>query len=331
MAGKMLDNKINKKNALEVISELEQQKCKVILPCEPEQFREFVSNLLKSSSVKMAGQKEGIFDVDRQQFENIFLLIDQRIIQQNQGMLVDFSITVFYNDGFSIQHDSIDSFRKFNQTSNCYPEKILLLTNYLVTFPKKEAPEKQVITVELDTKIMRFPYKIIRGLYKYKIESTDITWGTDMSNLLQKQGEKIMETPRFSLMNRVYGASFNAHDIIANIILIITSSFLTYRSYVLTNAKNSNIDQLKFSINAIGIFMILYFVVSIIKRITWMKSGYFSDSAKQSFIILHEFDKKYREIEGKKMKKNSFYIILSWIAGVIGSIVASYIYAFLSS
>jgi hypothetical protein len=63
---------MHKKGQLEVISESEQQKCKVILPCEPEEFKEFISNLLKSSSVKMTYYKEGFFDIERQQVENIF-------------------------------------------------------------------------------------------------------------------------------------------------------------------------------------------------------------------------------------------------------------------
>ena len=327
----MVDNQMHKKGQLEVISGQEQQKCKVILPCEPEEFKEFIGNLLKSSSVKMAGQKEGCFDIDRQQIENIFFLIDQRVVQQNQGVLVDFSITVFYNDGFSIKHDSVDSFRVFNQTGNCYPEKILLVINYLITFPKKEVPEKQVISVELDTKITRFAYKVVEGLYTYKIECTDITWGTDMSNLLQKQGEKLMETQRISLARRIYTSSFSIHEIVSNFILIIASTSLTYHSYLLTSSKNLSADSLKFSINAIGVFMTLFFSVSIIKRIVWIKSSYYSTVAKQSFIILHECDRKYKEIEIRKLKKNSIYIILSWSAGVIGSIVASYIYTFLSA
>lgn len=327
----MIDNQMHKKGQLEVISESEQQKCKVILPCEPEEFKEFISNLLKSSSVKMSGQKEGYFDIDSQQIENIFFLIDQRVVQQNQGVLVDFSITVFYNNGSSIQHDSLDSFRVFNQTSDCYPEKILLVTNYLITFPKKEVPEKQVISVDIDTKITRFIYKVVGGLYKYKIECTDITWGTDISNLLQKQGEKLMETPRLSLARRIYMSSFHIHEIVANVILIIASTFLTYHSYNLASNKHLNADSLKFSINAIGVFMILFFSVSIMKRVVWMKSSYYSTLAKQSFIVLHECDKKYREIEIKKLKRNSIYIVLSWVAGVIGSVVASYIYTFLSA
>jgi hypothetical protein len=63
----------------------------VLLPCAPEDFGEFVSRLLgKPQTIERLIY--GVFEIKKEDVINTYHLVEQRIHQQNEAVLVQFSV-----------------------------------------------------------------------------------------------------------------------------------------------------------------------------------------------------------------------------------------------
>ena len=80
---------------------MENNNFSVLIPCAQEDFATFISGLLgKPQTIQRL--HGAAFEVDRNGIENMFLLVNQRLRQQNAATLIQFTIQIFYDDDSSV-------------------------------------------------------------------------------------------------------------------------------------------------------------------------------------------------------------------------------------
>ena len=86
----------------------------VLLPCTPDEFREFLSGLLgKPQTIEKSIY--GVFEVPHDAVANTFHLVDQRIDQQNEATLIQFTVWIEYDDNSSVLLNSLQDFLTYSE------------------------------------------------------------------------------------------------------------------------------------------------------------------------------------------------------------------------
>ncbi|WP_315729022.1 hypothetical protein [Bradyrhizobium sp. SZCCHNS2015] len=123
---------------------------------------------------------------------NIVRLIEQRI-SQNSGELVSFSCSYCFQSGRVTKISDRESFEAFNDRSQELSVGIDLSFSHLIWFSDSELPEKQNIRIRIfsDAYPLRYPQgarapgkRKLRPTLSYTIETTNLTWGEDISHHL---------------------------------------------------------------------------------------------------------------------------------------------------
>jgi hypothetical protein len=171
----------------------------VVLPCPPDQFRDFIAGLLGRAQT-IESVVEGPFEINKDGVENLFHLIEQRIGSQNEATLVQFTTRVIYDDRSSVLHNSLQGFLSYNEVKPLVAVGLVLSWTYLIKFQNKSFPEKQAIVISLDTtgrsfslhgaSAVQIAYRETSPI-KLRIEHTDRSWGADMEALLRGQLEML--------------------------------------------------------------------------------------------------------------------------------------------
>lgn len=174
------------------MSQQEEQDYAVLLPCSPASFGEFISGLLGKPQT-ISGYVRGFFEIDRDDIANIFQLLDQRISQQNEAHLIQFSILIEYSDSTTVLINSIDDFYKYAEVRPRDSVGFQLSWTYLIKFIDRNVPEKQIIEIAFRDSRKRYrPFEPIGerfeesyvGFY-YRIHHTARTWGVDLASLIE--------------------------------------------------------------------------------------------------------------------------------------------------
>jgi hypothetical protein len=84
----------------------------IVIPCAPKDFGNFISGLLGQGQV-IEGCVAGSFVVHHDDIENLFLILTERVAQQNGGTLVQYSLRIGYDDDSSVVYSSLDEFRDY--------------------------------------------------------------------------------------------------------------------------------------------------------------------------------------------------------------------------
>ena len=118
------------------------QRYTVTLPFPPEAFREFISGLLGQPQT-LERRFLGTFELSRPDVETIFHLVDQRVKQQNEASLIQFTIKIIYDDNSSVLLNSIDDFVRYTEVRPVVSVAAHLSWTYLIKFQDRAVPEKQ--------------------------------------------------------------------------------------------------------------------------------------------------------------------------------------------
>lgn len=121
-----------------------QQDHAVMLPCSPDQFGRFISGLLGKPQT-ITQSMRGAFDISAIELMNIHQLIDQRIRQQNQGELIQFTVRIIFNDDSSVLLNSYSDLQHYNEVRPVVSKQVHLSWSYLIRFADRNVPEKQSI------------------------------------------------------------------------------------------------------------------------------------------------------------------------------------------
>lgn len=173
---------------------MEDNKFAVMIPCAQEDFASFISGLLGKPQT-LERMHVSSFEVNRLGIENLFHLIDQRLKQQNDATLVQFTVRIVYDDDSSVLLNSFEDFRQYVEVRPLVSVGAQLSWTYLIRFQDRKVPEKQQIDVRfqsgrggaIDLEFSAFEpmpwYE--RGYVTTQVKHTARTWGVDIDSLLE--------------------------------------------------------------------------------------------------------------------------------------------------
>jgi hypothetical protein len=175
----------------------QQQQFAISLPCEPENFSAFISSLLGKPQT-ISKVYSGSFEILHQDIESVSHLVGQRVKQQNQANLIQFTIRLVFDDDSTVLLNSLDDFKSYTEVRPLIVTQAHLSWSFLVKFQDRKHPEKQVIETSFitrasggipifdseDSPVIPLSRFIGGGYISFRIEHTARTWGADIESLL---------------------------------------------------------------------------------------------------------------------------------------------------
>ncbi|TCL37722.1 hypothetical protein EV210_105156 [Anaerospora hongkongensis] len=217
----------------------------MVLPFEQYQFKDFIKSLLGSPQ-SIGRILDEPYEIEKEDVNQLNELIVQRITQQNEGILIQFTSKIVYNDNSYVELNSIQEFLTYNELRPVISESIHLKWDFLVRFQDKDVPEKQRIQVSMTSSGRSIPFydgetTIFRnhsssGMISYRVEHTARTWGADIEALLNNYFASIIKT------EPDYKKFIRKHD--SKIATIIGLTFLLTSMYTLFAATSSRTNTL---------------------------------------------------------------------------------------
>lgn len=169
------------------------------IPIKKVDFGNFVTDLLGQPEI-IIFNKSGTFNVTFDWLKHIHHSLHQRITQQTNSTLVDFSAKFNYFQGGSRKVTTVEGFLNFNELKIVRTESVKIVWTYLVNFPNKNIPEKQEIELMVyndnsdDKENDSFLSKIFTmSRVTLEIRHTERTWGDDLFTILEREIISIFE------------------------------------------------------------------------------------------------------------------------------------------
>jgi hypothetical protein len=323
----------------------------VMLPCKQSDFGEFISGLLgKPQTIEKS--YEGAFEVTKDDITNTF---EQRIDQQNDATLIQFTVKILYNDKSSVLLNSIQDFQVYNEVRPLKSIGVSLSWTYLIKFKNKNVPEKQEINISFDSygntiydnEIMLYPFR--RSVINSRIHHTERTWGIDIESLLNGHISSLTTIPnkfeQFIYKNHgwigFFGGFFFFISLIFATLKIYNQLTIDYIEKVnlIANETTNEIELLLVKVNSIfdftfgtsevnisfslALFIFGAFMASIILG-NWLSEK--SNNRPQSFVLLSKLAEENRIKVKNKIRTNWILFGVSIITSIITSIIASVLF-----
>jgi hypothetical protein len=321
----------------------------VVLPCPPDQFRDFIAGLLGRAQTIETGI-EGPFEVRKENVESLFHLLGQRIGSQNEATLVQFTARIIYDDNSSVLLNSLQDFLAYNEVKPLISVALHLSWTYLIKFQNKKFPEKQVIEVSFDTTgqaIQLSGVGSLQMLYRksppiiLRIEHTDRTWGADIEALLRGNLELLQQhVGRARCFANKFAGRIGA---VAAVLALALTLFTTYRiscEFAVTqlsklsesvkgltgNASIVTAKQIDFLVNLVtaGVWTRFTLFSAVLLIALGVGSIFFggivSDYARvvvPSFVLLTNQSFERKKIENQRLT-NSWYKLVGTFLGAVG-------------
>src|SRR4051794_32955810 len=86
----------------------------ILIPFTADKLFDFICGLLAKAQVA-EGQIIGNFDLEIADVENFFHLIDQRVQEQNQANLVQFTVKLLFTDGSSVLLPTLQQLQTYSE------------------------------------------------------------------------------------------------------------------------------------------------------------------------------------------------------------------------
>ena len=328
----------------------------ITLPCEPNRFADFISSLLGRPQ-EIAKTKIKAYRIDKLVIENVYHLVDQRVTQQNSAKLIQFSVTVFFNDGSSVLLNSLEDFLHYNEVRPVISKRVLLHWSFLIQFPDRDAPEKQEIELQfgdgdrVETINIGFhtgTTLIPHAGAAFRIKHTARTWGGDIESLLDNHLDTIaLEEGKG---RKIVCDNSGWIGLISGCLCFIVMLVAAYRvndqslSEKISHAQmlmaSHGPDNLDRKVNLIidelssgywqkytfgfGIYVFGSFIFALIFGITL---GAFADNRRKTQVRLTRKAEEAGDLEEAKWQRGWRYMALTIILGVASGLVGNYLYA----
>lgn len=331
------------------------QKGYLTFPFDSGQFKDFITGLLgkpQSISKRISGN----FEIHLSDLQSLFDLVNQRVTQQNNGKLIQFTAKVFFTDRSSVQLGSYDELVTYNEVKPIISEAVKLTWDYLIQFSDKAHPEKQVIellivsatermTIEADD--MPIFFLPSKGEFRINIEHTARSWGSDIENMLTNQIKSLLKVEnKFKSFVRRHSSKFSLGFAVLFFLTSIIGAFKVTNNFI-----NSEIDKVKSFTNVdkhsldekidfltsyiasgsasqhyfkVGIFLLISIILSILFGV-WIEETA-SNNREPSFVVLTRKAKDHRDEIAEKMKKKWTWFFVSIATSVLTGIIANYIF-----
>lgn len=333
----------------------------IVLPCSQEDFKDFISGLLgKPETIEKS--LFGTFEITAHDVENTFHLLDQRIHQQNEATLIQFTIKLVYSDGSAITLSSLDDFLRYTEIRPLISVAVHLSWVYLIKFQDKQFPEKQQIQMSMIAspvirrRLIESDHVILHGdldfdsHIKIIINHTARTWGIDIESLLTGHVNTILKTEN-KYKQFIYEKSGLIGFISGSLLIILAlvgayfgqnkfvESQLGSAQVLMTSAAN-DAEKLNYLIEsaikgpwvryqyAQLIFIIVSFVLAVSMGV-WVSST--ADNRPRSFIRLSKKAEEVRDRYLEKRKRRWLVFVISLVVSILTGVISNYIFAALYS
>jgi hypothetical protein len=335
------------------------------LPIKKKDLGNFVLDLLGQQQTIERVFEEN-FDFDFNWFVNLHELIDQRINQQTHSNLVSFTFIVYFSGGLKRTITSIEALKGYTETKKEIPFGVKIVWNYLVHFPGKDYPEKQVVSfsafrqknkkVEFSDLsingmlLKRYSVKSERSTVRVQIDHTERTWGDDLEVIISNQvDEGLRKNGSGNLLYNLFRGTLALAFLLGGMIYGFISSMTSKMDQVkaamanYTDLRKANdISQELISdkldiiaqiaeINGtrdenIGLFF-LYFLGAAVLSTVLLE---ITRRESHSFLVFSKSSEEYRMKKLKKEKKGFYILLGTFIFSVVASIVANFGYELIS-
>lgn len=169
----------------------------VRLPVAHKDLKDFVVGLLGRPQIVRRTIRQP-FRVGNGEVLSLHDALYQRVERQNGAQLVRFISVIGLEDGSSIELNGINAITTHNEIKPVSVTSLVLEWVYLLQFPDKPAPEKQVVTVIFNAQGLQ--HRLLKGLLTIdltmsdemvprgsmhvRLAHTERTWGADIDSLL---------------------------------------------------------------------------------------------------------------------------------------------------
>ncbi|WP_157038814.1 hypothetical protein [Rhodopseudomonas palustris] len=340
----------------EIISPIDPERAAVVLPCEPHQFREFISGLLGKPQV-IDRTISGPFCVAKSDIEDLFILLDQRVSSQNDSTLIQFTARIFYKDNSSVLLNSFSDFASYKEVKPLVSTAVQLGWTYLIKFRNKNVHEKQQIDVgflgdphrRLDLDEFRFRSMEFRnsGFISLRISHTDRTWGTDIEALLSGHLTRLVrqQSPLRSFARR-YSTQIGFLTFAALICSFLYGGWIALDDYkdqvtrgarevlrmdfsqtaTIASATKEILQRLVDSPNErlIGISLFGFLLALGVSAILATMVGEYASERKPSFVALTDKTIELRDATLSRDWDNWFFFVCSILGSIILSVLGNY-------
>jgi hypothetical protein len=339
------------------------------LPIKKRELGNFISGLL--------GQQQTIerdinakFDINHLWVMNLHEMINQRILQQADAHLTDFSAVIYLEKGLKRKFKSVEALRTYSETKKLIPIGIKIIWFYLIHFPNKNYPEKQQITFSAqihaqsrsklhDSSKRNKSESVIansiiaasiHSTINYQIDHTERTWGDDIETIISNEVHDIIrdETLKDTL--------FNYSRLILSLgILFFSFSYPIYSKYT---SQNSTIDKLmqdyivklqKSDLDSIAVVNEKVDYLATMINVLGSRDGELFElllfmfgpiisivilritrKNTSSFLVFSKQSEEQRKLKLKKEKRSFVILIASFALSILTGIVANYGFAWLT-
>lgn len=165
----------------------------IAISISEDKFADFITILLGQPQ-NIRKDVRAIFQLDHAWFNNLHSLLMQRISRQNEFNLIQFSASIFFEDGLVRTLSSSEAFLSFAEVQPLISIGCKMTWTLLVCFKDKSAPEKQEIRIMVMSKQWTYndelfeifgPYgSDANGRITLEIDHTERTWGDDIIALM---------------------------------------------------------------------------------------------------------------------------------------------------
>jgi hypothetical protein len=330
----------------------------VLLPCEPENFGSFIGSLLgKPQTISKA--YSGSFEITHQDIESVFHLVGQRVKQQNQAILIQFTISLTFDDDSTVLLNSLEDFKGYAEVRPLTVDQVHLSWSYLVQFQDRDHPEKQVIEMSFvskesrnmillnsdDSPFVNYSRFSNSGYISFRIEHTARTWGADLESLLCGHIKHILlpESKKRVFVRKHSGfiAFFLATMFFVSSIFAcfysagqISEEQLSILAPILVDSVNINLklnSLINFTASGFwGKFFFSVFVFIIVSLITaiflgsWASSS--GDTRKPSYILLTKKSEQYKVLAEARYNRQWKSFIASILVSITTGVIANVIF-----
>lgn len=338
------------------ISEIDNQYT-VALPCDPANFSSFISSLLGKPQT-ISKVYTGSFEIKHQDIENVFNLISQRITQQNQSNLIQFTIRLVYDDNSTVLLNNLADFRSYVEVRPVIVTQAHLSWAFLVKFEDRSHPEKQEIDLSFVTKSGEgvsifdvddspiIPFYRIGNMasISFRVNHTARTWGADIESLLSGHIKHIMlPENKFRKFIRVHSGKISAFLGFLYFGLSIAACFISANKAEKTRVSlidpiMKNKSNLDLKLNTLldmvasgywGTFFFSIFVFTIFSLIVAIILSFWAettaDTHPPSYILLTKKSEQNKNEEDKSYTVKFIYfwvsIGLSILTGIISNVI----------
>lgn len=331
----------------------------IALPCSTEDFGKFIGSLLGKPQT-ITGAERGAFEVRHEDIVSSFHLVNQRVHQQNDSQLIQFTVKLVFDDNSSVLLNSLDDFNAYSEVRPVVVTQAHLSWSFIVKFRDRDHPEKQEIDLSFlssapgaialgeseNVAFVPIARLVSGGHITFRIRHTARTWGADIEGLLRGHA-KHMILPQAPTREFVQKHSGKIGVLIALLFFIatvaaclITADHLAAAQLKLIADLLQTPDAIDLKLNkllylaadgfwgryffSVFVFVIFSLVASVILGV-WAENA--ADTQRPSYILLTKKSEQHKTERDKQYRFRWFSFIGSIAVSIVTGIASNILFA----